>query len=228
MKKIIILFYAVLIMGESISQTSIAEFDVIKSYIHTGENGISSVVGKVNFKAYVYIRDSTAISFEKPSFIKEYPEGNIAFQISESNFGLIELPIDSIQNINKINFDSSEFYSPHSEQILKWKFEPGYQVWEYTNETKTINGFTCQKAIRKTNETVYQIVWFAPDIQVKANIMNIQNLPGLAVEVEAPTINTIYKLTSFIQNVEIPDSVFNLKEFEGKKTKFVSYLRKPK
>ncbi len=229
MKKIISVTFFLILCKILTAQSSIAEYNLKRTYQYTDDNGIKKVVGVVSLIAYNYIKDSVAISYEIPNYLKEFPDGRIEYQHNANVISFFSLSTDSLQQINKINFDSSEFYKPKENEILKWKFETGYQVWDYTNDTKIINGMSCQKAVQKLNDgSIYQIVWFAQEIPVKANLMNIQNLPGLAVEIEAPTINAIYQLTSFVQNVDIPDSVFNLKEFEGKKTRFVSHLRKPK
>ncbi|MCO7318917.1 GLPGLI family protein [Riemerella anatipestifer] len=55
--------------------------------------------------------------------------------------------------------------------------------WDIRNETKKINGITCQKAISnlKGNKV---IAWFAKDIPVSYGPLNYWGLPGLIVQVE--------------------------------------------
>lgn len=55
--------------------------------------------------------------------------------------------------------------------------------WDIKNETKKINGITCQKAISnlKGNKV---IAWFSKDIPVSYGPLNYWGLPGLMVQVE--------------------------------------------
>jgi GLPGLI family protein len=51
--------------------------------------------------------------------------------------------------------------------------------WEITNETNTINGFLCKKAISKTYTGNF--VWFTEDIPINAGPEKFSGLPGLIV-----------------------------------------------
>ena len=62
--------------------------------------------------------------------------------------------------------------------------------WTYTGETKKIGGFTCKKAVLKTQidrirgmEYVAPVeVWYAPEIQTDVGIQYLHGLPGLTLE----------------------------------------------
>lgn len=80
---------------------------------------------------------------------------------------------------------SNQFYK--KEEILDRKFfTKGTEndiVWEITNETKTISGFKCQKALSK-NKDFLITAWFSKDIPVSSGPANYVGLPGLVLIAE--------------------------------------------
>ena len=69
--------------------------------------------------------------------------------------------------------------------------------FELTNETKTIEGYSCKKAIARMNNGKSFIVYYTPDLVVANKEYNptFTNLPGLAMEYEIESGNMKFKFT---------------------------------
>ncbi|MBC6113214.1 hypothetical protein H7U22_22645, partial [Pedobacter sp. CCM 8938] len=151
---------------------------------------------------------------ETPSYLKKYPMG--------------EISVNTINGIESFGLDKDTtqwlYYSDFDEMIIRAKvsngataihensFELGYGLdWIYKPETKTINGLKCQLV---TDEGCTWKIWFCSDIQVKQNLLRIQNLTGLVVEADFLPFNTHYKLLSYDTQSPIDDAVFEPNEFK--------------
>lgn len=83
--------------------------------------------------------------------------------------------------------------------------------FNYTNETKIINGFTCKKATAITQSGNPFTVYYAPDIKITNTKYNnaFPGLPGLPVQFDLQSGNLIfqYQLTSINYRV-VPANIF--------------------
>ncbi|MBN8834013.1 MAG: hypothetical protein J0H76_06500 [Sphingobacteriales bacterium] len=83
--------------------------------------------------------------------------------------------------------------------------------FNYTNETKIINGFTCKKATAITQSGNPFTVYYAPDIKITNTKYNnaFPRLPGLPVQFDLQSGNLIfqYQLTSINYGV-VPANIF--------------------
>lgn len=80
---------------------------------------------------------------------------------------------------NEYFYESSLF-----DELELIEIEP--KTWEITQETKSIGGFLCYKAINVNsgNTKMNPIAWFTPQIPVGFGPKNFSGLPGLVLELE--------------------------------------------
>lgn len=82
-----------------------------------------------------------------------------------------------------------------------------------TNETKTILGYNCKKAIGKMSDGNTFTVWFTPDLVSENNDYQTanKNLPGLAMQYETAmgNMNVVYTVSK-ISFAPVPVSKFDL------------------
>lgn len=95
--------------------------------------------------------------------------------------------------------------------------------WELKQDTKTIQGFLCYKAILKNSKTGKQNLeaWYAPKIPYQYGVMNYYGLPGLILEINKNTfLMTAVKIElNPIENIIVkePKNVKKLTQKEFKK-----------
>ena len=114
-------------------------------------------------------------------------------------------------------------------------------TWKLTGETKTILGYTCQKAISQTPvksfnmqmqdgqmkrtekwDTIDVTVWFAPAIAIPAGPEYQGQLPGLILETESRNGSNIVRAVEITEKVKIND----IKEPKsGKKVTQAEYMK---
>jgi GLPGLI family protein len=58
------------------------------------------------------------------------------------------------------------------------------QNWKMEDETKTIDGFSCKKAVTKNSENKEVIAWYAEDIQSPTGPEQYGGLPGAILELD--------------------------------------------
>ncbi|AZA82507.1 peptide-N-glycosidase [Chryseobacterium lactis] len=79
----------------------------------------------------------------------------------------------------------------------------GKQIFEFTNETKKILGYSCKKAITKVNSNTIEI-WYTNDLKIQGGPSNLGQNLGLVLEVERNK-NSLVTAASIrkIKNTEI-------------------------
>lgn len=86
-------------------------------------------------------------------------------------------------------------------------------TFTYTNETKTISGYTCQKAIGRLTDSTSFVVYYTKElVPVNKDFQYLnKNLPGLAMQYEASQGNktVIYTVSSINLN-PVPQAKFEL------------------
>ena len=105
------------------------------------------------------------------------------------------------------NFKDEIHYSDYQNNIYinHYEFQGKYyniinnerkDEWEILPETKLINNFLCYKAVKKGNNIPYPIIWFAPELNFPIGPHELNNFPGMVLEVD-------YKLFSiFCEKIE--------------------------
>lgn len=74
--------------------------------------------------------------------------------------------------------------------------------WKITNETRTIAGFNCRKAVGRFMDTIYAVAFYTDEIIVPAGPEVYTGLPGLILGVALPRLNT----TWFATKLELKES----------------------
>lgn len=67
--------------------------------------------------------------------------------------------------------------------------------WKITNETRTIAGYECRKAIGRIYDTVYIIAFYCEQLVMKAGPESINGLPGMILGMAIPRYNTTWFAT---------------------------------
>jgi len=86
-------------------------------------------------------------------------------------------------------------------------------TYEATNETATIAGYNCKKAVAKLKDGTSFIVYYSPDVKVanKEYDYPFKTLPGLAMQYEWQSGKMIFKYTLSKINLDpVPSSKFDI------------------
>ncbi|PIF59977.1 GLPGLI family protein [Flavobacterium sp. 2] len=90
--------------------------------------------------------------------------------------------------------------------------------WQLTNETKTINGYLCYKALiqkkvpmKKTNNRIEVIAWYCPTIPLSYGPKEFGGLPGLILELHDDKIVYLVSKIDINSNLDI-----KINEVKGK------------
>jgi len=77
--------------------------------------------------------------------------------------------------------------------------------WRITNDTRTIAGIECRKAVGKIMDSVYVIAFYTDIILSSGGPESITGLPGMILGVAIPRINTTWFATK-VELVEVKDT----------------------
>lgn len=67
--------------------------------------------------------------------------------------------------------------------------------WRFTDEIRTIAGYTCRKAVTKICDSVYVVAFYAEDIPVNGGPEQFGGLPGMILELAVPRLFTTWVAT---------------------------------
>lgn len=67
--------------------------------------------------------------------------------------------------------------------------------WKIGQETRTIAGYECRKAIGRIYDTVYVVAFYAEEIVIKGGPEGFQGLPGMILGMAIPRFNTTWWAT---------------------------------
>lgn len=143
---------------------------------------------------------------------KSYYEKNQ--QISDDDFGMDAAPayfvdFDKQEQTTVNNFFGRTF-------LINEPFKPA--EWTFVNETRTIAGMNCSKAIH-TDTAMTIEVWYSTQTPIPAGPGSCYGLPGLVVEV------TVGPLTYTLTEIKSLDQAPNIKKpTKGKKVTQEEYL----
>ncbi len=73
--------------------------------------------------------------------------------------------------------------------------------WRITDETRTIAGFECKKAVTKICDSVYVVAFYTDQIMVNSGPESFSGLPGMILGLAVPRLHT----TWFATKVELVD-----------------------
>ncbi|TXH22963.1 MAG: GLPGLI family protein [Chitinophagaceae bacterium] len=204
------------------SQTTIlAEYTVTNTYKFENFNK-KIVLTDVNYRGYFLKQGHSYLNYIIPS--KELIKSDFKILIDEinKNTQTLHLPEDSIQNIIFTNTDS--FYvktGKQKEQTQQFCFyyTVGENKWQILPDTKTIQNFTCQKAILQKNENQTPItIWFAPEINCNGiGVLGLRDVPGLVMEFERNNakLSELWVIKKLKINPTIEAAQMTLKELDG-------------
>lgn len=88
--------------------------------------------------------------------------------------------------------------------------------WRITNDTRTIAGIECRKAIGKVMDSVYVIAFYTDLIECSGGPMGITGLPGMILGVAIPRMNTTWFATK-VQMIEVKETDMAIPK-KGKKS----------
>jgi GLPGLI family protein len=186
----------------------------------------------VEYEGLIYQSGPQSICYLIPQYLKEYPKGEISIPLQEGST-LLKLSVDSIQQIQLYNTDSLRLWrcnnssSDGYKQYSTLKFKIGMIQWKILPETKTINGLLCKHAQQVYNETIYNDVWYYPQVPLQYGFLGLRDAPGLIVECSSPLANIFYSLKYFKTDEPIDDTVFWPAIFNKAKFEEMSPAAKP-
>lgn len=93
--------------------------------------------------------------------------------------------------------------------------------WKITNETRTIAGFECKKAVTKICDSVYVVAFYTDEIMVSSGPESFGNLPGMILGLAVPRLNTTWFATK-VELTEPAGTQLNPKQ-KGKKVNWEQY-----
>ncbi|MFC4230818.1 GLPGLI family protein [Parasediminibacterium paludis] len=88
--------------------------------------------------------------------------------------------------------------------------------WRITDETRTIAGFECKKAVTKICDSVYVVAFYTDQIMISSGPESFGGLPGLILGLAVPRLHT----TWFATKLELiqPTAIQTTPPQKGKKT----------
>lgn len=203
-----------------VGQQFTAKYKVVREVIAMQDNQ-SHTVASLKLEGYYYMKGSKIISFLKPLYLGDYPNGFIEERENELDIHNYGINMDSLQNLMYYNLDSMIARNRMEISGLNMKgynyasyFKMGVNKWKVLPETKTIHGLACQHAVlQKKNGDIYCDVWFASNLPMQIGFYGLVDVPGLMVEGEMSTSHEKFILDSYTFDESIPDSIFWPKEF---------------
>lgn len=143
---------------------------------------------------------------------KESPQTNLKvpeWMENRSNDNIIYNNLLNNQIIAQKNIFETQYLITDSLRKIDWKI---------TNDTRTIAGIECRKAIAKVMDSVYIIAFYTDIIICSGGPESFTGLPGMILGVAIPRLNTTWFATK-VQLIDITDANFTIPT-KGKKTNF--------
>lgn len=187
----------------------------------TNPDDTKTKIATLAYTGVTYQDGQKFISYKKPLYLDSYPNGVIRIEEEGNRENDYGIPMDTIQGIFYINFDSLcvrqrvDLPGKNTSGLnFLTKLHKEVVIWQYAPDTKTVNGLKCQKATFVSANNVLQwVVWFCPDIPAMGGPDGIVNLPGLVVEAENKVTDSQFTLESYNTGVPVPAETFWPKPF---------------
>lgn len=178
------------------------------------------------YDGLLYHSGNKTISFLKPLYLLNYPEGQIKIQTS-SGEGIQALRMDSVQKVAFFQNDTVVLWNIEGgnslipKRVLKLKIKTGLPYYKFFAGTKTVNGFLCKHAFLyyPSSEKPWADIWYYPEYKLPYSFFGIGNLPGLLVKGDFYTLNYTFELVSLKTNEPINESVFMPEYFKQRQGK---------
>ena len=141
---------------------------------------------------------------EFPKFVRDvyelqFGDNKSAFKLAKENAdnkylwrdkpSTIDVTVKDL-NKNKIAIQKEVFET----QYLVQDSMRNYQ-WRITDETRTIAGFECKKAVTKICDSVYVVAFYTDQIMVSSGPESFGGLPGLILGLAVPRLHTTWFAT---------------------------------
>lgn len=139
--------------------------------------------------------------------------------------------------LNLIPYSNEELFLNFADHklLIKEKFFDDYLMeddwptinWQITNETSTISGLNCQKAIGEWRGRTYT-AWFSSELPYHAGPWKLNGLPGLIIEAYDTNKEVVFKFAGFHtikdsnEMIEVPTKVIKttIKEYSQMRIAF--------
>ncbi len=193
-----------------------AHYNITKTIYSTDINGNRKQVATLKFRGFLFQKKDRTIYFQRPLYLKDYPDGSAHIAVNGHYQMIIGLPMDTMYHVYYMDFDSlitrsrTELPGLNSKEWnIKQHFKTGSFTWKLLSDIKEINGLKCQRATftAPDGRLIYD-VWFCPDINALAGPYSIRDIPGLVVEADCPVYDETCILNSYNTNIVPDDSVF--------------------
>lgn len=153
-----------------------------------------------------------------------FKDDKTLFEKKEDNEQVIPL-FDTDKSIDDIVFtDLSNQTFVKKENVFENVFLISDSIrkidWRITNDTRTIAGFECRKAIGVILDTVYVIAFYTDEITVSGGPFSFCNLTGMILGIAIPRIN----MTCFATKLDLLNPTDKLTPPTGKKLKPINYV----
>ncbi|RZK14403.1 MAG: hypothetical protein EOO43_16390 [Flavobacterium sp.] len=185
----------------------------------------------LSLTGYYYKKGNKIISYLRPEYLKEFPQGELRLESENHTVGLFS---DTIQSICYADLDSMilryRFASlPGENENINRHFDLDFREWSIQKATEIIHGMECRHAIQfnTSGDKVNAEIWYYPDISMPVGFANLLNVPGLIVKAKLHGTRETYYLKEFSTSTEPKDNLFWPKEFNERFTT-KSDLRKKK
>lgn len=169
----------------------------------------------LDYEGRVYHHDSCTITFLKPLYLLNYPDGEIRIT-TPSGIALQVVRMDSIQfatlykrdTVNTWNIEGVGNAIPR--KVLHYKIRKGIPSYKFFDDARTINGLLCKHVFLyyPNSDKPWADIWYYPEYKLPYSFFGIGNLPGLLVKGDFYTLNYTFELISLKTNEPINESVF--------------------
>ena len=213
--KIVLLFVVTLFVASviSIAQTACLTYDVKRNIVRD-----NVAVTTLNYSAYLFSNGNTSAFFMTPRFDAIQQQGFVLVPGSEGKTEVFSTaPKQSIKllNLDTLTLKYRQDLIGDMGKNFWAKIELPLYEWTISDESKTDQGVLLQKAtLHNLNNQLLCEVWFAPEISYQFAPNGFFNLPGMVFEMNLISVNTVYKLTGYQLDCEIPLESFSPVEFK--------------
>lgn len=192
-KIILPLIFFISLIGNSISQTAIITYTV-ESLNKKDSEIVNKVNAELELKEFTLSYDKTQSFFKQEKYI---PKDELYSKLSATVIGA---QFDYFQN-------STLKEAIHNQEVSGKMYQVDYSFkmkdWKLTNESTTINDYTCYKAIliqyNKRTESNFEIVaWYTPNIPAGFGPIGYGGLPGIILQLQYKTF--VYTATAITLN----------------------------
>ena len=142
----------------------------------------------ISYYSFLYAGNTSLYHFEKEGAKDE--EGSQNFSMSHYQDAALFMNYGTGMATTKKSLFGEEHIIQDSIKAVKWRI---------TQETRTIAGYECRKAIGRIHDSIYIVAFYCEQLVMKAGPEGIQGLPGMILGMAIPR----YYTTWFATKVEL-------------------------